>query len=141
MAGGKCAYWENACLNTALGGPQFTIPTTVYIGLSTAAFTAAATGAAMTEVSTSSTAYARVAVTNNSTNWPNASAGSKSNATIFTFPTATATWGTVLSFYILDSGTIGSGNCIYGADLTTSRTINTSDTASFAAGSITVTEA
>lgn len=136
MAGSKAQYLQNAALNTVLGGPQFTLPTNVYIALSTAAFTSAATGSAMTEVNAGG--YARVQVTNNTTNWPNATNGAKANNAVFTFPSATANWGTVLSFYIVDASS--SGNVLYGADLTTSRTINSGDTASFAVGSITLTE-
>lgn len=136
MAGSKSDYLENALLNGVLGGPQYTLPTTVYIALSTAAYSDAATGSSMTEVSGGS--YARVAVTNNSTNWPNASSGAKSNGTVFTFATATADWGTVQSFYIVDA--LSSGNVLYGADLTTPRAIANGDTASFAVGSITITE-
>lgn len=136
MAGSKSDYLESALLNGVLGGPQFTLPVTVYIALSTAAYSDAASGASMSEVSGGS--YARVAVTNNSTNWPAASAGSKSNATVFTFPTASQNWGTVLSFYIVDASS--GGNVLYGADLVTSRAIDTGDTASFAVGAITVTE-
>jgi hypothetical protein len=44
----------------------------------------------------------------------------------------------VQSFYITDSAT--GGNTLYGADLTTARTINNGDTASFAVGAITLTE-
>lgn len=136
MAGSKSDYLENALLNGVLGGPQFTLPTTVYIALSTAAYSDAATGSSMTEVTGGS--YARVAVTNNSTNWPNASSGAKSNGTVFTFATATADWGTVQSFYIVDA--LSGGNCLYGADLTTARAIANGDTASFAVGAITITE-
>lgn len=139
MAGSKTLYLENAALNAVLGGPQFTLPPTVYIALSTAAFTNTATGASLNEVANAGS-YARVAVTNNATNWPTAANGSKANGAVFTFPAATANWGTVQSFYILDSGTYGSGNALYGADLTTSRTINNGDTASFAVGAITLTE-
>lgn len=136
MAGSKSDYWENAILNGSLGGPALTLPTTVYIALSTGVYSDAATGSAMTEVTGSG--YARVAVTNNNTNWPSASAGQKSNGTVFTFAAASASWGTVQSFYIVDA--LSAGNILYGADLTTARTIATGDTASFAVGSITITE-
>lgn len=136
MPGSKSDYLENALLNGVLGGPQFTLPPTVYIALSTAAYSDAATGASMTEVA--GNAYARVAVTNNATNWPAGSGGSKSNGTVFTFPAATASWGTVTSFYICDAAS--GGNVLYGADLTTPRAIAGGDTASFASGAITVTE-
>jgi hypothetical protein len=136
MAGSKSAYLENKALDIILGGTSWTAPATVYIALSTAAFSTASTGSSMTEVSGGS--YARVSVTNNSTNWPNASSGSKANGAVFTFPAATANWGTVLSFYIVDASS--AGNVLYGADLTTSRTINNGDTASFAVSAITLTE-
>ena len=136
MAGSKSDYLENAILNGVLGGSQFTLPSTVYIALSTAAYSDSATGTSMTEVTGGS--YARVAVTNNATNWPAASGGSKSNGAIFTFPTATADWGTVASFYIVDAASLG--NNLYGADLQVSRSILNGDTASFASGAITVTE-
>lgn len=136
MAGSKCAYLESKALDIILGGVSWTYPGTVYIALSTAAFSASSTGSSMTEVSGGS--YARVSVTNNSTNWPAASAGAKANGAVFTFPAATANWGTVLSFYIVDASS--GGNALYGADLTTSRTINNGDTASFAVSAITLTE-
>ena len=136
MAGSKSDYLESALLNGVLGGPQFTLPGTVYIALSTAAYSDAASGASMSEVTGGS--YARVAVTNNATNFPAASGGTKSNGNVFTFPTASANWGTILSFYIVDASS--GGNVLYGADLVTSRSIDNGDTASFAVAAITVSE-
>lgn len=137
MAGSKSDYLENAMLDGVLGGPAFTLPTTVYVALSTAAYSDAATGAAMTEVA--GNGYARVAVTNNATNWPGASSGSKSNGVSFTFPAATgAGWGTVTAFYICDA--LSGGNVLYGGDLTIARSVSGGDTASFAVGAITITE-
>lgn len=136
MAGSKSDYLENKILDHTLGGPDFTRPGTVYIALSTAAYSDAATGSSMNEVTGGG--YSRVAVTNNTTNWPNSSAGQKQNGEVFTFPAATGSWGTVQSFYIADSAS--GGNLLYGADLTTARTIASGDTASFAVGAITITE-
>lgn len=136
MAGSKSDYLENALLNGVLGGPAFSLPATVYLILSTAAYSDAASGASCAEVT--GTNYARVAVTNNATNWPNASGGSKSNATTIPFPTAGSAWGTILSFYIADASS--GGNILYGADLVTSRAIDSGDTASFAIAAITVSE-
>lgn len=138
MAGSKSNYLENRILDAVLGGPTFSLPATVYVALSTAAYSEAATGASMTEVSSSGTAYARVALTNNTTNWPSASGGSKANGTAITFPTATASWGSVLSFYIVDASS--GGNVLYGGDLAAPRTIASGDTASFAIGALTITE-
>ena len=137
MANGKSDYYQNIILNFMFGNVTYTPPTTLYIALSTAAWSAASTGSSMSEVTGGS--YTRVAVTNNTTNWPGASSGSTSNATVFTFPTATAGWGTIVSAYIVDAST--AGNCIYGGDLAASRVINNGDTASFAASAVTATEA
>lgn len=137
MPGSKSTYLENALLNGVLGGPAFPLPTTVYIALSTAAYSDTATGAAMTEVS--GNGYARVAVTNNATNWPAAASGQKQNGATFTFPAATGTgWGTVTAFYICDAAS--GGNVLYGGDLTTPRSITGGDTASFAPASLNISE-
>jgi len=130
---GKSDYLENKVLDFLLGGVSYTPPATVYIALFTAAPTDAGGG---TEVSGGG--YARVAVTNNTTNFPAASNGSKSNGTTITFPTATADWGTVVAVGIFDAAT--NGNLLFWANLTTSKTIQNGDTAQFAAGSLTFTE-
>ena len=77
-------------------------------------------------------------MTNNTTNFPPASNGTKSNGTTITFPTATADWGTVVAVGIFDAAT--NGNLLFWANLTTSKTIQNGDTAQFAAGSLTFTE-
>lgn len=133
MAGSKSDYLENEILDHVLGGGDYTRPGTVYIALYTAAPTDAGGG---TEVTGGS--YARVAVTNNATNWPAASSGSKQNGTAFTFPQATANWGTVVAFGILDAAS--GGNLLYWGDLTASKTVENGDTAEFAVSGITITE-
>lgn len=137
MAGSKSNYLENKILDAVLGGPTFALPANVWMALSTAAYSEAATGASMTEVP-SAGAYVRVQIANNATNWPAAVSGSKANGVAIIFPTATAAWGTVLSFYIVDAAS--AGNVLYGGDLAVGRAIATGDTASFAAGSLTITE-
>lgn len=133
MAGSKSNYLENKILDHVLGGADFTRPGTVYIALFTVAPTDAGGG---TEVTGGS--YARVTVTNNATNWPAASSGSKQNGTAFTFAQATANWGTVVAFAILDALT--GGNFLYWGDLTQSKSVENGDTAEFAVGGITITE-
>lgn len=112
-----------------LGGPDLERPATVYVALFTAAPTDSGGG---TEVSGGS--YARVAVTNNATNWPEASFGVKSNGTAITFPTATASWGTVVAVGIYDASP--SGNLMIWGNLTTSKAVASGDTPSFAAGAL-----
>lgn len=136
MAGSKSDYMENKVLDI-LGGTTFTAPATVYIGLWTATLSDSSTGSTAGEVSGGS--YARAAVTNNSTNWPAASGGAKSNGTEIAFTQATADWGTVTHAAILDAAT--NGNILYWFDLTTSRNVQTNDIFKFAAGAIALTEA
>jgi hypothetical protein len=134
--GSKSNYLENEILDHVLGGGDFTRPATVYVGLWTAALDDTSDGDTAGEVSGGS--YARVAVTNNATNFPAASGGAKSNGTAISFPQATADWGTVTYFAILDAAT--SGNILYWGALTASKTIQNGDTASFAIGDLDITE-
>lgn len=138
MAGSKSNYLENKLLDAVLGGPAFSLPATVYVALSTSAYSDASTGSSMAEVSSSGTGYARVAITNNATNWPAAANGVKQNGATITFPLASGNWGTVVAFYICDASS--AGNVLYGGDLSASRSIATGDTASFGIGTITITE-
>lgn len=131
--GSKSDYLEAAVLNEVLGGTAFSAPATVYVALFTVAPSDSGGG---TEVTGGS--YARAAVTNNSTNWPNASGGSKSNGTLIAFPAATASWGTVVAFAIFDASS--AGNMLYWGSLTTSVAVASGRTAQFQIGSITITE-
>lgn len=133
MAGSKSDFLENKVLDHLLGATTYTPPATLYMGLFTANPSDSGGG---TEVTGGS--YARVSVTNNTTNWPAASGGSKSNGTAITFPTATANWGTVTAFGIFDAST--AGNLLFWGTLTTSKAVDNGDTASFASGALTVTE-
>ncbi len=139
MAGSKSDYLEAKLLDHVLGATAYSAPATVYVALFTAAPTDAGGG---TEVSTGGgSSYARVAVTNNTTNWPNASGTSpttKSNGTAITFPTAGADWGTIVAFGVFDASS--AGNLLYWATLTVNKTVSTGDTANFAVGSIVISE-
>lgn len=126
----KSTYAENKVLDHMLGKTAWTMPT-VYVALYTAAPSDAGGG---TEVSGG--AYARVATTG--ATWNAASAGSSSNASAITFPTASASWGTVTHFGQLDASS--AGNLLRWGPLTTSKAIGSGDTASFAASSLTCTE-
>ena len=134
MAGSKSDFLENELLDHVLGNAAYTAPANVYVALYTVAPTDAGGG---TEVAAAG-AYARVTVVNNATNWPTASAGLKSNGTEITFAEATASWGTVVAFAIMDALTLG--NFLYWADLTTSKVIDIGDTAKFAVGDLDITE-
>ena len=135
MPGSKSDYLELKVLDGVLGGPDFTRPGTVYVGLFTVTPADAGGG---TEVATG--AYARAAVTNNSTNFPAASGTTavKANGTAITFPRATASWGTVVAFGVFDAAS--AGNLLYWGPLGTSRLVSIDDTPSFAIGALTFTE-
>lgn len=126
-------YLENKILDHVFGATAFTAPSTVYVGLSTTTITDA--GGNITEPS--GNAYARVAVTNNTTNFPNAASGAKSNGAAITFPTSSGSWGTVTDFFLSDASS--GGNILgYGA-LTASQSIGTNNTVSFGIGELDIT--
>lgn len=108
---------NNKVLDCFFGGVAITPPSTLYVGLS---LTKSYKGGYVSEPAGGS--YARVAVTNDLTHFLAASAGAKSNATTITFPTPSATWGTILSVFIADAPS--SGNVLAMADLPAPSTIN-----------------
>jgi len=126
-------YTENKVLDEIFGAVAFAAPATLYIGLSTTTITDA--GGSITEPV--GNGYARSAVTNNATNFPAASGGSKSNGTDITFAQATGAQGTILDFFVAD--TITGGNILAYGTLTASKAITSGDTAKFASGSLTIT--
>src|SRR5271165_1059661 len=136
MAGSKFVFSELKALDWLLGAFSYSVPSTLYLALFTVAPTSAGGG---TECSGGS--YARVAITNNSTNWPAATGsgpGTKANGTTITFPTATAAWGTVVAWALYDAASAGNG--LYWGTLNSPRAVNTSDTPSFAPAALTITE-
>lgn len=136
MAGSKSDYYEKALGEHGLGSDDYTPAASTYIGLWTATLSDTSTGATAGEVSGGS--YARVELTNNQTNWPEFVAGATSNGAEVDFGTASANWGTVTHGAILDAST--NGNILYWFDLTSSKTINSGDSATFPVGDIDVSE-
>jgi len=126
-------YLDNQLINEAFGGVAYTPPATLYVGLSTTAPAQGGTG--ITEPS--GNGYARVAVTNNTTNFPNATNGSKSNGTTITFPASTGSWGTVGYFFVADAAS--AGNILAYGTLNNPQTVSSGDTLSFAVGALTIT--
>lgn len=125
-------FSSNKVLDYNFGITSYTPPATQYFALSTTA--PDISGGSFTEPS--SGAYARVALTNNKTNWGTAASGLLTNSTAVTFAESTASWGTILAVGIFDALT--SGNLLWYDVLTPSRTIASATTVLFAIGSITV---
>jgi hypothetical protein len=133
MAGGKTQYLERAVIDHTHGKTAYTMPT-VYIGLLTAAPTDTTAGTEATGGS-----YARKSTA--AGDWAAASSAApatSSNLNPITFVTATGSWGTVTHFAHYDAAS--AGNMLRFGSLTTSKTISSGDTASFAASSLTTTE-
>lgn len=117
-------------------------PTNLYIALFTANPTDTGGG---TEVS--GNAYARVDVASSLANWAgtqsagstsasSGTGGTTSNNGTITFPTPTPSgWGTVTGVGVFDAST--SGNLLAWSALTTNKTINSGDSVTFPAGSLT----
>jgi stalled ribosome alternative rescue factor ArfA len=126
----KTNFERNRILKARYGGGSYTPPATVYCGLFTAGPTVSTGG---TEVSGGS--YARVAKTNNATNFPDPVAGLTANGTAVTFPTASGAQGTATHFGWFDAST--GGNLLDFAPLTTPKVIGIGDTPEFGVGQLT----
>lgn len=129
-------FLEDELLDHVFGNAAYSAPATLHVGLSSTTITDA--GANITEPSTGG--YARVAVTNNATNFPAASGGAKSNGTAITFPTATADWvsgANLVDFFIADDPS--AGNILGYGTLAVAKPVLTDDTASFAVGELDIT--
>lgn len=133
MAGSFSDFLELELLDHVFGAATYTPPATIHAALFTVAPSDTGGG---TEVTGGS--YARVAITNNATNFPAAAAGLKSNGTVITWPTATANWGTIVAVGFFDAS---SGGNFLGGDysLAVSKAVNTGDTASIAIGDLDIT--
>jgi hypothetical protein len=119
-------FLENALINATLRATTYTSPATVYVSLWTSDPTDAGSG---TEVSGGS--YARTAVT-----FGAPSNGTSLNSADVTFPTATASWGTVGWIGINDAAT--SGNLLYHTALDLAKTIDSGDIFKIATGNLSV---
>lgn len=120
-------YLENALINAVLRNTSYTSPTTVYVSLYTSDPTDADSG---TEVSGGS--YARTAVT-----FGAPSNGVSTNSADVTFPTATASWGTVSHIGIHDASS--AGNLLFHTPLDTAKTIDSGDIFKIESSNLSVT--
>lgn len=125
---GMSDYLELEILDHILGVGSYTAPTP-YVALFTAAPSDAGGG---TEVSGGS--YARV---NASSAFSAAASGASANTSPITFPTATASWGTVTHVGIYDAST--SGNLLCWAALDASKVVGSGDVLAFSTGDLEIT--
>ena len=123
-------YLEDKLLKHTFTNTAFTPPTTLYVGLFTAAPSDTGGG---TEISTSSTGYARqtetFAVSGTSPTEANISSA-------IDFPTALADWGTITHLAVFDAST--GGNMLAFSAATTSKTVATGDILRIPSGSLAI---
>lgn len=136
-------YLENKLVDQIFRAQAFAFPATLHVGLLTAAPSDSGGG---TEVTGGS--YARAAVTASLANFAGTqgagttvastgTGGQTSNNATITFPTPTASWGSVTHFGIYDAAS--AGNLLFWGALTIAKTINQGDTVTFPAASLSVT--
>lgn len=134
-------FAENKIVDATMRAQAIGTPVTWYVALYTTCPTDSTAGTEATGGS-----YARVAVTAGLAAWAgtqsagstvasSGTGGTTSNNAAITFPTPTASWGTVVCWAITDASTAGN-IWIYSA-LTVSKTINIGDSVSFAAAAAT----
>lgn len=134
-------YSESGILNWLLRANtnSFARPSAVAIALCYDAPTETQTGATIPEISDAG-AYARYAVTQDNTNWVEVSQVSNSgfteNAVEFLFDTATADWGHVSGYAIVDNVGWGSGNVLMQGTFPTPRDVRNGDAVVIRAGSL-----
>lgn len=135
-------YLENKIIDQVFRAQAYTFPTTLYVGLFTAAPSDTGGG---TEVSGNN--YSRTSVTASLANFAGTqgagttsastgTTGTTSNNASITFATPSASWGTVAAFGIFDAAS--GGNLLFYGTLSISKTINQGDTVTFPAASLSI---
>jgi hypothetical protein len=123
-------YLENKVLLHVFGGSAYTAPSTLYVGLFTAAPSDTGGG---TECSGGS--YARKSMPNMTVS--GTSPTQATNGAAVEFATSTGSWGTVTHCGVFDAAS--SGNLLGWAALTASKTVSSGDVFRFDAGDLDIT--
>lgn len=124
-------FWEDEVLDHLFMKGSYTMPTNLWIGLSTADPLDNETGLA----EPSGNNYSRVSTAG--ADWNASSGGATANATDVSFPEASGSWGTITHFGVFDAAS--AGNMVAHGTLGVPKLITSGDTAKFAAGDIAVT--
>lgn len=122
-------YLENEILDHILGTGAYTMPATVYVGLSTGSFNDDNSGTELT-----GNGYARQSIA-----FAAAASGTASNSGAVEFSAATGSWGTVSHFGLFDA--LSGGNLLIHGALTASKVIDTGDILKIAVGDMDITAA
>jgi hypothetical protein len=119
-------YLQPLLLGQIFGATAWTAPATLFIGVSTQAWSTSVTDANLkTGEPTSAGSYARISVTNNTTNFPAATGSNPATSKLhisFSFTTSTAAWSSgataLQSVFLADASTLAGGNIIWSGALT-----------------------
>jgi len=122
-------YLENEILDHILATGAYTMPSAIYIGLSTGSFGDDASG---TELN--GNGYTRKVIA-----FDAAIAGTADNSGAVEFSAATASWGTVSHFGLFDASS--GGNLLIHGAFTAAKLIDTGDILKIAAGDLDITAA
>jgi len=135
MASGFSDYFENKVLGLLFGGVAYTIPSTYYVGLWTTTLSDSSTGSTSGEPVGGG--YARVALTNNSSNFSSVTIGETSNIPLIAFAASTASWGTITNVGLCDA--ITGGNLLAYSSFVTPISVAQYDTVIFKPGDFDIT--
>jgi hypothetical protein len=129
MSGSKSFYLAKKVLEEYLGGVAFSAPANVYLALLTVVPTDASTGATITETDYTSYVRTQIGTGNNQTDAWNAATGSTTatvtNKNAITCTAATgASTNPLVAIAVLDSATIGAGNILIWASVTSTAIAN-----------------
>lgn len=130
-SGGLSTYLANALLDHLFKNIAYTVPTNIYVALTTVTITDAMTGTTITEPAGGS--YARIVCNG----WDAAAAGLSDNTAAITFVTATGDWGVCTDACLVDGLTLG--NVLFYLVATNARNPDVGDTCQFDAGSFDIT--
>lgn len=122
-------YLENEILDHILSVGSYTMPSAVYVGLSTGSFGDDNSG---TELSGSN--YSRVAAT-----FSAAASGTTSNSAAIEFAAATGSWGSISHFGVFDAAS--SGNLLIHGAFSSAKTIENGDVLKISTGDLDITAA
>jgi len=122
-------YLENEILDHILSVGSYTMPSAVYVGLSTGSFNDDNSGTELTGNN-----YSRVAATCSA-----AASGTASNSAAIEFAAATGSWGSVSHFGIFDAAS--SGNLLIHGAFTVAKTIASGDILKIPTGDLDITAA
>jgi hypothetical protein len=122
-------YLENKVLDHVLGTTSYTMPATVYVGLSTGSFADDNSGTELT-----GNGYARQSIA-----FDAAASGTTDNTSNVDFPAATGSWGTVSHYGLFDASS--GGNLLIHGAFTVSKTVASGDILRIAAGELDITAA